>query len=454
MIGSPGANAASGTAQWNYGAAYIFSRPTPAGIWSEIKRLDEFGDPDGTNYAGFGFSLALSGNRLALGVYSGGSPIGNFKAGGVRIYERDNGGLNQWGVVQKFAPASGTPSTHFGYSVALSGELLMIGSPGSDSGSKDKRGYVEVYRRRSAGVPAWVQIDRFMPAVSSTAAADRFGHALDMDGFTAIAGAAEDGVNAPNAATAGSARAYQFQYDLGPRLTVQVPDQLARLNMTFQFTVNPATFDDPIFPGSLVLSLRLSNGNPLPVGAWLSFDPATGLFSGTPLAANHADYEFVLTATNPLGSVITSNTFRIQVEPVAGDLASAYATWAAGKFTSQVLADSSLFSTVWGMDADPDKDGNSNLLEMLFNTNPNQGDRGDLVVTRLSSTQASVSFTRSAAFPEDSVDVQWSGDLAGWSGSGVVLGSQAVAGGNFKMTGLITLPSARAKVFVRVTAGQ
>ncbi|WP_367871018.1 Ig-like domain-containing protein [Luteolibacter sp. Populi] len=453
VVGSPGANAGGSSSQWNYGAAYVFTRPTSVATWGEIRRLDEFSDPDGTSHAGLGFSVDLSGDRLAVGVYSGGSPIGNFKAGGVRIYERNTGGSNQWGVVQKFVPGSGTASTNFGYSVALSGELLMIGSPGSDSGSADKRGYVEVYRRRSTGSPAWTQIDRFMPSPSS-GSTDRFGHSLAMDGFTGIAGSAEDGVNGPGAATAGSARAYQFQYDLGPRLTVQVPDQLAQLDTAFQFTVNPATFDDPVYPGALTLSLRLSDGNPLPAGAWLSFNPATGVFSGTPLAANHANYEFVLTATNPLGSVIVSNPFRIQVESAAGDLAAAYAAWAAGKFTPQVLGNPALATTVWGMDADPEKDGNSNLLEMLFNTNPNQADHGDLVITRLSSTLASVSFTRSAAFPADSVHVQWSGDMAAWSGSGVVLTSQAIAGGNFKMTGVITLPSARTKVFARVIAGQ
>jgi hypothetical protein len=232
-----------------------------------------------------------------------------------------------------------------------------------------------------------------------------------------------------------------------------VPDQLARLDTAFQFTVDPATFDDPVYPGSLTMALRLSDGNPLPAGSWLSFNPATGVFSGTPVSANHANYEFVLTATNPLGSVIASNAFRIQVEPAAGDLAAAYATWAAGKFTPQVLANSALAATVWGMDANPDKDANSNLLEMLFNTNPNQTDQGDLVFTRISSTQVSLSFTRSPAFPVDSVRVQWSGELGTWSSTEAALTSQAIAGGNFKMTAVITLPSPRTKVFARVLAG-
>jgi VCBS repeat-containing protein len=452
VIGSPGANAGAGAStSWNYGAAYIFTRPTPTGTWTEIKRLDEFTDVDGTNYAGFGFSVDLSGDRLALGVYSGGSPIGTFKAGGVRIYERNQNGANQWGLIQKFVPGSGAASTYFGYSVALSGELMMIGSPGSDSGSTDKRGYVEVYRRRSPGTPAWTMIDRFMPATLSTVT-DRFGHSLAMDGFTAIAGAAEDGVNPLAATTAGSARAYQFQYDQGPRLIQSVPDQLAQLDAAFQFTASPAVFfDDPIYPGALTLSLGLSNGSPLPGGSWLSFNPATGAFTGTPTAANHADYEFVIIATNPLGSAIASNPFRIQVQGAAADLASAYATWAAGKFTSQELGNAALAATVWGMDADPDKDGTANVLEMLFGLNPKQGDHGDLVLTRLSATQASVSFTRSATFPVDAVDVQWSGDMGAWSGTGVVLNSQALPGGNFQMTGTITLPSARTKVFARVS---
>ncbi|WP_035610772.1 Ig-like domain-containing protein [Haloferula sp. BvORR071] len=452
VIGSPGANAAGGAStNWNYGAAYIYTRPNSAGTWTELKRLDEFLDVDGTNYAGFGFSVDLSGDRLALGVYSGGSPIGTFKAGGARIYERNQNGANQWGLVQKFTPGTGIPSTYFGYSVAISGELLMIGSPGSDSGSVDKRGYVEVHRRRSTGTPAWLQIDRFVPS-TSTATADRFGNALAMDGFSAVAGAADDSVNPLSATTAGSARAYQFQYDLGPRLTLQVPDQLAQLNTAFQFTVNPATFDDPIYPGSLTLSLRQSDGNPLPAGAWLSFNAATGAFTGTPTAANRADYQLVLTATNPLGSTVASNVFRIQLPP-ANDLASAYTAWAAGKFTAQELGNAALAATVWGMDADPDKDGNSNVVEMLFATNPKQADNGDLAITRVSPTSATLTFTRSGAFPLDAVHVQWSGDMTTWDSSGVVLGSQDIGGGNFKMTATITLPAPRTKLVARVNLG-
>lgn len=452
VIGSPGANAGAGSStNWNYGAAYVFTRPNPTGTWTEIKRLDEFTDVDGTNYAGFGFSVDLSGDRLALGVYSGGSPIGTFKAGGARIYERNQGGANQWGLVQKFTPSSGVASTNFGYSVGIAGELLMIGSPGSDSGSTDKRGYVEVYRRRSTGTPAWTQIDRFMPA-TSISMADRFGHSIAMDGFTAIVGAADDGVIPLGGGAAGSARAYQFQYDLGPRLTLQVPDQMAQLDSAFQFTVNPATFDDPVYPGTLTLSLKLADGNPLPAGGWLSFNAATGVFTGTPTAANHGNYDLVLTATNPLGSTVVSNVFHIQVPNAANDLAAAYATWAAGKFTAPELAN----AAISGMNADPDKDGNANVLEMLFGINPKQSDQGDLAFARVSPTQITLTFTRSAAFPEAAVQGQWSDNLATgtWSSTGVVMNSQPIAGGNFKMTATITLPAARTKVFARVNAGQ
>ncbi len=451
VIGSPGANAAGGSStNWNYGAAYIYTRPNSTGTWTELKRLDEFTDVDGTNYAGFGFSVDLSGDRLALGVYSGGSPIGTFKAGGARIFERNQGGANAWGLVQKITPGGGVPNTNFGYSVGIAGELLMIGCPGSDSNNAtDKRGYAEVYRRRSTGSPAWTQIDRFQPSVPTTAI-DSFGHAVAMDGFTGICSASDDGVNGPGALNAGSARAYQFQYDLGPRLTLQVPDQLAKQDIAFQFTVNAATFDDPIYPGSLTWSVKLSDGNPLPGAGWLSFNPATGVFSGTPVAANRGNYDLILTATNPLGSQVNSNLFHINVETPAGTLASAYATWAAGKFTAGQLGNPALEATVWGMNADPDKDGNVNLLEFMYGLNPNAQDQGDLKITRLNATQFTLTFTRAGAFPEGSVQAQWSDTLGTWSSTGVVWGSQSVSGGNFKMTATITLPAARSKVFGRV----
>ena len=68
---------------------------------------------------------------------------------------------------------------------------------------------------------------------------------MALDGFTGLAGCPGDGVNATNAAGAGSARVYQFQYDLGPRLALSIPDQVVTIGTGLNFTVDASTFGDP-----------------------------------------------------------------------------------------------------------------------------------------------------------------------------------------------------------------
>ncbi len=449
VIGSHGANLGGQTSQWNYGAAYIFTRGGSELPWAEIKRLDEFADPTATSNSGFGYAVDISGDRIVVGVHSGNSPFGVFKPGGARIYERDFNGTNQWGEVERISPADGIPSDYFATSVAISGDLVLIGSPGPGQASTVVRGYMEVHRRASSA-PVWSLIDRLPPGADT--AFDRFGQAVAIDGFTGVSGAPGDSVNLLGATTAGSARVYQFQYDLGPRLALPVPDQLARQDTPFQFAVNPATFNDPIYPGPLTLSVALSNGSPLPAGAWLTFNPATATFAGTPVAANRGDYMLVLTATNPLGSKRVSNPFLISVS--GGGLDSAYAAWAAGQFTPAELADPALEASVWGMNANPEGDSQSNLLEMLFGLNPKLSDQADLVFTRLSSTLSTLNFPRSTAFPADEAEVEWSTDLLTWSTTGVGLTPAAAVGGIERVTAVITSPVPRTRLFVRIVAGE
>src|SRR5690606_13251461 len=213
--------------------------------------------------------------------------------------------------------------------------------------------------------------DRYTPA--SINVADRFGHALAFDRFTAVVGASADNANASGASGAGSARVYQFQHDLGPRHVVEIRDLLVAENEEFRFTVDPATFGDPVYPGTLTLGVRLSNGSALPAGGWLAFDPVTGVFSGTPTPTENRSYELVLFAVNPLGSRVESNVFRIDVDlDPDRALGRAYEAWVATRFPPETLANPALAASVWGMTADPDGDGYGNVLEMLFGTSPVQ----------------------------------------------------------------------------------
>jgi VCBS repeat-containing protein len=453
IIGAHGANRSGNTANWNFGAAYIHTRPNNAGAFSELKRLDEFDDTEVKAYSGFGYSVDVSGDRIVVGVHATTAPFGVIKPGRARIYERNEGGPNQWGLVRDASPSDGLISAHFGRSVAISGELILVGSPGPSETSTENRGFVEILRRTPGATPTWLTIDRVTQGTVTSG--DRYGNSVDIDGFSGVAGANNDSANALFAAGAGSARVFQLQYDLGPRLALQVPDRLATLDTPFTFTVDPGTFGDPVYPGQLVISVQQLDGSPLPPAGWLAFNPATGLFSGTPTAAENRDYDLRLVATNPLGTQVTSNAFQISLESSGpATLEEAYADWAAGEFTAGDLSNPALEATVWGQDADFDQDGIPNLLEMLFGLDPADPDQPALGFTRLSATQYTLTFPQSADFPADEVQVEWSTNNAGWTTAGVSLVSQPEVNGIVQTTATITSPVPQGRVFVRVVAGE
>lgn len=68
-----------------------------------------------------------------------------------------------------------------------------------------------------------------------------------------------------------------------PYLKNQIPGQSGLTGQLFTYTVPDTTIIDDDGNNTLTYSATLSNGNPLP--AWLSFDPATLTFTGTPTEA-------------------------------------------------------------------------------------------------------------------------------------------------------------------------
>ncbi len=97
-----------------------------------------------------------------------------------------------------------------------------------------------------------------------------------------------------------------------PFVETPIADQNATEEAAFSFTVPADTFDDPD-GDDLALSATLADGSPLP--AWLSFDPATGSFSGTPDDPDVGSLVIAVTATDPAGESV-SDSFAMTVTPI------------------------------------------------------------------------------------------------------------------------------------------
>jgi hypothetical protein len=153
------------TSAYYSGAVYVFSRA--AGSWSQQAYVKA---SNARQYAGFGGSVALSGETLAVGSYGESSG-----ATGVNGDQTD-GGLSSAGAAYVFARAQGSwsqqayikatntrASAQFGHSVALAGDTLVVGSYSESSDavgvngdaadpSMSYAGAAYVYRRRGV---AW-----------------------------------------------------------------------------------------------------------------------------------------------------------------------------------------------------------------------------------------------------------------------------------------------------------
>ncbi|WP_170116023.1 Ig-like domain-containing protein [Brenneria roseae] len=86
--------------------------------------------------------------------------------------------------------------------------------------------------------------------------------------------------------------------------TVGISDQRAIGGHSFSFQIPADTFTDVDVGDVLSLGATLSNGDALP--AWLRFDPATGIFTGTPTNANRGDISIRVTAADLQGASVSA----------------------------------------------------------------------------------------------------------------------------------------------------
>jgi hypothetical protein len=135
VVGAYDENGGAGSANPGSGAAYIFTRNcrNTADVWCELQILHA---SDLQSIDHFGFSVAISGNTLLVGAYGEDGGVGNLlpNAGAAYVFNRNCGGSNNWGQYQILHATDAQPDDNFGYSVAISGDFLVIGAWNEDGG--------------------------------------------------------------------------------------------------------------------------------------------------------------------------------------------------------------------------------------------------------------------------------------------------------------------------------
>ncbi|MGB3800979.1 MAG: PKD domain-containing protein [Lewinella sp.] len=169
----------------NAGSAYIFA---PAAgnpdAWEQIAKLTA---ADGAAADGFGRQVAISGEFAVVGATSH-NAMGS-RSGAAYLFDRHAGGHNQWGQVRKLTPADGAAGDAFGSSVALRGDLAIVGAPyDDDKGSNSGSAYI--FDQNTGGPNQWGQVKKLTAADGSTDV--EFGTGVAINGDLAIVGAPND----------------------------------------------------------------------------------------------------------------------------------------------------------------------------------------------------------------------------------------------------------------------
>jgi hypothetical protein len=152
---------------------------------------------DGQAYDVFGWSVAVSDDVILVGVK--GDDDNGTDAGAAYIFRYEDG---QWREKQKLLADDGAPGDSFGAAAAISQDVAVVGATLNDNFAPDA-GAAYVFRFNGS---SWVQERKLLP--HNGEAGDQFGWSVGVSGDTAIIGA---NLNDELASDAGAA--YVFVYD-------------------------------------------------------------------------------------------------------------------------------------------------------------------------------------------------------------------------------------------------
>ena len=160
------------------GAAYIFERNQGgAENWGQVRNLTA---SDGVGGDQFGISVAINGDTVAVGAIHGNRGT----SGAVYIFERNQNGVESWGQVKELTADDANLLDEFGISVAIDGDTLVVGAWAMNLLTG---GAAYIFERNQNGVEGWGQVQKI--TASDVAAHDQFGSSVGIDGETVVVGA-------------------------------------------------------------------------------------------------------------------------------------------------------------------------------------------------------------------------------------------------------------------------
>ena len=172
------------------GSAYIFRRDEGGtDNWGEVKKLVASDAAAGDGFGGSERGVAISGDTAIVGAAL--NDDAGDDSGSAYIFRQDEGGTDNWGEVKKVTASDAAAGDFFGSTVAISGDTAMVGALlNDDAGSNSGSAYI--FRQDEGGTDNWGEVKKLTAAAAAAAAAaDIFGSTVAISGDIAIVGASD-----------------------------------------------------------------------------------------------------------------------------------------------------------------------------------------------------------------------------------------------------------------------
>ena len=166
------------------GAAYVFERNQgDPNDWDKVTKLVGTGNAAMDH---FGQSVAAAGDMVVVGAPLSYDTTPN--RGSAYVFERNSGGANAWGQAKMLRATDASAEDHFGQSVAVAGDVVVVGAPGDDNPAVDS-GSAYVFERNAVSVDNWGFVKKLAPLALDIAAGADFGAAVAAAGDLIVVGA-------------------------------------------------------------------------------------------------------------------------------------------------------------------------------------------------------------------------------------------------------------------------
>ena len=135
----------------NAGSAHIFKRNEGgANNWGETNKLTP---SDGKLGDQFGISVSIFNDTIVVGANL--SDINGSDSGQAYVFERNTGGANNWGETKKLWASDGEATDHFGKSVSVYNDLIVVGAPTANGNGIVDDGAAYIFERNAGGTDNW-----------------------------------------------------------------------------------------------------------------------------------------------------------------------------------------------------------------------------------------------------------------------------------------------------------